>query len=239
MKSSVRQIHVSESDSAHFLRVDWEGRSLGSGFQLLLTDGQEAWRGEVDEAALRLEAEELEMQMQRYVVDLQEALTGTESCDSYRFSLKPHHSQSVAVTLTYEKMQEDISFRLGSVVMTTVSQPADAVKELLLQNLRRGNDLRETNRKLQEENERLRREHQRISAELKRYAAGKEALEAELVLNGSSIVLNEKKAKIRSLQKAVDNLQERTSDKGQTRRVDESRKEPMSTKEPPTKNRSR
>eukprot|EP00064_Thunnus_orientalis_P018916 superscaffoldBa00004520_g19025 len=66
MHMSVREIHVSsEPDSSYFLRVDWRGRDLGSGFQLLLTDGQDAWRGEVSEAAVCEEAEELEMQKER------------------------------------------------------------------------------------------------------------------------------------------------------------------------------
>lgn len=47
MRMSVRRVHVSsEPDSSYFLRVDWSGRSLGSGFQLLLTDGQDAWSGD-------------------------------------------------------------------------------------------------------------------------------------------------------------------------------------------------
>ena len=47
MHTSVREIHIpSEPDSSYFLRVDWRGRGLGSGFQLLLTDGQDAWRGD-------------------------------------------------------------------------------------------------------------------------------------------------------------------------------------------------
>lgn len=47
MHTSVREILVSsEPDSTYFLRVDWRGRGLGSGFLLVLTDGQAAWRGE-------------------------------------------------------------------------------------------------------------------------------------------------------------------------------------------------
>lgn len=47
MHTSVREVHIpSEPDSSYFLRVDWSGRGLGSGFQLLLTDGQDAWRGD-------------------------------------------------------------------------------------------------------------------------------------------------------------------------------------------------
>lgn len=47
MHTSVRGVQISsEPDSSYFLRVDWSGRGLGSGFRLLLTDGQDAWRAE-------------------------------------------------------------------------------------------------------------------------------------------------------------------------------------------------
>ncbi|XP_042364676.1 DNA repair protein XRCC4 [Plectropomus leopardus] len=215
MNVSVREVSVSsEPDSSYFLRVDWSGRSLGSGFQLLLTDGQDAWRGDVSESAVRDEAQELEMQTERYVRDLQQALTDGESSDTYGFTLTPSPlGRRSAVTLAYEKVQRDISFQLGSVSLTAVPEPAEAVRELLIHSLQRGTTLENHNQRLQEENQRLRREQQRITAELKRYVGGKEALEAELY-SRFVLVLNEKKAKIRSLQEAVTHLQE-TSSEGQ------------------------
>ncbi|XP_073333485.1 DNA repair protein XRCC4 [Pagrus major] len=216
MHMSVREVHVpSEPDSSYFLRVDWSGRGLGSGFQLLLTDGQDAWRGDVSEAAVRGEAEELEMQTEKYIQDLQQALTETENSITYSFSLTPSPpDHSSTVTLAYEKVQKDISFRLGSVLLKAVPEPAEAVRELLIHSLHRGNTLEHHNQKLEEENQRLRREQQRITTELKRYAGGKEDLEAELY-SRFVLVLNEKKAKIRSLQETVTNLQETRSSNGQ------------------------
>ncbi|XP_024859903.1 DNA repair protein XRCC4 [Kryptolebias marmoratus] len=216
MLTSVREIHLSsESDSSYFLRVDWEGRSLGSGFQLLLTDGQDAWRGEVSEAAVNSEAEELEMQREKYIQDLQQALTATENNSSYSFTLTPDPpNRNCSVTLTYEKIQKDISFRLGCVRLEAVTEPVEVVREVLIHSLERGNTLHTTNHKLREENQRLRQEHQRIAAELKRYTEGKEALEAELY-SRFVLVLNEKKAKIRSLQETVTNMQETRSSGGQ------------------------
>ncbi|XP_069557133.1 DNA repair protein XRCC4 [Brachyistius frenatus] len=215
MQTSVREIHISsEPDSSYFLRVDWEGRGLGSGFQLLLTDGQDAWRGEAGEAAVRGEAEELEMQMERYVQDLQRALTGAENSASYSFNLTPHPpNRGAAATLTYEKIQKDISFRLGCVRLSAVSEPTEAVRELLTYGLQRGSSLERHNLKLQEENRRLRGEQRRIGAEMKRYAGGKEALEAELY-SRFVLLLNEKKAKIRSLQETVSSLQDTRSSDG-------------------------
>ncbi|XP_039635167.1 DNA repair protein XRCC4 isoform X1 [Perca fluviatilis] len=215
MHVSVREVHVSsEPDSSFFLRVDWKGRGLGSGFQVLLTDGQDAWRGDVSEAAVRQEAEELEMQPERYILDLEQALTETQSSVTHSFTLTPSPpDRRAALTLAYEKVQKDISFRLGSVLLKAVPEPAEAVREFLIHSLQRGNKLERLNQKLDEENQRLRQEQQRITAELKRYAEGKETLETELY-SRFVLVLNEKKAKIRSLQEAVTHLQE-TSSEGQ------------------------
>ncbi|KAF3701732.1 DNA repair protein XRCC4 X-ray repair cross-complementing protein 4 [Channa argus] len=213
MQVSVQEIHIlSEPESRYFLRVDRKGQNFGAGFLLLLTNGQDAWKGEVSEAAVYEEAEELEMQKERYIQDLQQALTGTTGSVAYSFTLTPSPPKhSSTVTLEYEKVQKDISFRLGSVLLKAVPQPAEAVTDLLIHSLQRGNTLEQHNQKLEEENQRLRKEHERITTELKRYAVGKEALEAELY-SRFVLVLNEKKAKIRSLQEAVIRLQETSSD---------------------------
>ena len=69
---------------------------------------------------MRSEAEELEMQKERYVQDLHQALTGTESSVTYNFTLTPHPKATISTTTTttttttlaYEKMQKDISVRM-------------------------------------------------------------------------------------------------------------------------------
>lgn len=64
----------------------------------------------MSEAVVCAEAEELEMQTERYVQNLQQALTGTESSVSYSFTLTPSPpNHSSTVTLAYEKVQKDIS----------------------------------------------------------------------------------------------------------------------------------
>nr|XP_019937250.1 PREDICTED: DNA repair protein XRCC4-like [Paralichthys olivaceus] len=167
MHTSVREMYVSsQPDSTYFLRVDWREQGLGAGFQLVLTDGQGAWRGEVSDAALCEEAEELEMQKERYIHDLQQALTGTESSITYSFTLMPSPpNHSSTVTLAYEKVQKDISVSAAQISLS----------------------------------------------HMKRYVGGKEALETELY-SRFVLVLNEKKAKIRSLQETVSQLQESSSE---------------------------
>lgn len=56
-------------------------------------------------------------------------------------------------------------FRLGSVLLKVVPEPAKAVRELLIHSLQRGNTLEHSNQKLEEENQRLSREQQRITTE--------------------------------------------------------------------------
>uniref|UniRef100_A0A3B5MKR3 X-ray repair complementing defective repair in Chinese hamster cells 4 n=1 Tax=Xiphophorus couchianus TaxID=32473 RepID=A0A3B5MKR3_9TELE len=210
MNTSVREIHLSsQADFSYFLRVDWEGRGLGFGFKLLLTDGQKAWRGKVSEAVVNEEAEELEMAKEKYIQDLQQALTEPELSASYCFTLKPHPpTSSCTVTLTYEKMQKGISFKLGSVLLDAVEEPAEAVRAVLIHTLQQGNKLQQHNHKLKEENQRLIQEHQYITEKLKHYADGVETLKAELY-SRFVLLLNEKKTKIRSLQEALTKLQER------------------------------
>lgn len=64
----------------------------------------------VSEAEVCSEAEELEMQTDRYVQDLHQALTETENTTAYTFSLTPSPpANGSALTLAYEKVQRDIA----------------------------------------------------------------------------------------------------------------------------------
>lgn len=63
------------------------------------------------------EAEELEMPTERYIQDLQQALTGAEDSTNYSFSLTPSPPDvSSAVTLAYEKVQRDISVSISAAI---------------------------------------------------------------------------------------------------------------------------
>lgn len=74
------------------------------------------------------EAEELEMQPERYIQDLQQALTGTEKSTNYSFVLTPSPSNSSsAVTLAYEKVQRDISVSVPAVINLCVMCEAGCV----------------------------------------------------------------------------------------------------------------
>lgn len=208
MPTTLRQISL--SGSSYFLRLDWKGPDLGCGFQLLLTDGEDAWKGEVSQTDLYEEAKELEIENEKYLQDLHQALSGTECSASYSFSLI---NSDTSVSLAFEKVQKDISFRLGTVSLTALSDPAEAVRDLLIYSLEKGNSLEGQNNRLEEQNQQLRKEHQRITTQLKQFSKVKEALETELY-SRFVFVLNEKKGKIRSLQKTLKDLQDERASSG-------------------------
>lgn len=77
----------------------------------------------VSEAAVCGEARELEMQTERYIQDLEQALTETENSTAYSFNLTPSPpDHSPAVTLAYDKVQKDISVSRTTVISLVVSQ---------------------------------------------------------------------------------------------------------------------
>ncbi|KAG7270360.1 hypothetical protein CRUP_003914 [Coryphaenoides rupestris] len=120
MDVSVQEVDIPSEDGTpkkYFLRVDCRGQDLGSGFQVLLTDGELAWRGEVTDDGVHCEAEELEMQKEKY-----------RSSVTYNFTLTPQPTSTTTTTTTtlaYEK------FRLGAVELGPVAEPVEAVRELL------------------------------------------------------------------------------------------------------------
>ncbi|XP_062340187.1 DNA repair protein XRCC4 [Osmerus eperlanus] len=219
MPVTVRQVSVSsEPETSYFLRLDWNGRDLGSGFQAMLTDGQSAWDGEVGEDAVSNEAAELEMKKERYVQDLHQVLTAEGSLDpGYSFTLTPCHTPSSSRTLAYEKVESDIWIQLGSVSLRAHPEPLEEVRALLAHFLQQTAALENHNQRLKEENHRFRQEQQHITTEMKRYVAEKVSLESELYTR-FVLVLNEKKAKIRSLQERIAALQENSPAEGQASR---------------------
>ncbi|XP_061117041.1 DNA repair protein XRCC4-like isoform X1 [Conger conger] len=211
MSVSVTQISVpSESGGTFFLKVDWVD-DLGAGFTVALCDGESAWMGEVSEEEVEQEAQELEMRKESYVKEVQQALTGAvRSGGDYAFQLSPENR---ARRLIYEKVQRDISFRLGSVELLPCPEPDRVIKELISYGLQQSRELRAQNQTLLEQNHRLCGEQNRISTELERYVQGKESLETELYTR-FVLVLNQKKAKIHQLQERLRLLQEQQQERG-------------------------
>ncbi|XP_018600575.1 DNA repair protein XRCC4 isoform X2 [Scleropages formosus] len=208
MSVSVCQIRVtSEPQRTFFLKLD-SGDDLGAGFVLVLCDGVSAWGGEVSEEDVTREARELEMEREKYVEDLWLALAGKGQKGDHTFHLSSSSPNSGTLHLSYEKVQKNISFRLGLVELQELPEPVEVVKDLIIHGLEKSTKLQATNEQLEEENEMLRREQTRITSELERYVQGKELLERDLY-SRFVLVLNEKKAKMRRQQEEIKQLQDK------------------------------
>ncbi|XP_026100076.1 DNA repair protein XRCC4-like isoform X3 [Carassius auratus] len=151
----------------------------------------------------------MEMERERYVGDLHLALTGEGPAaeGEYSFHLTPERPGRPLLQLSYEKVQNDISFRLGVVDLQAVPEPTEVIRELIRHGLEQSTRLQAKNQHLLEENQKLRREQEHVTKEMQRYVQGKERLERDLY-SRFVLVLNEKKVKLRDLQKRVKELEE-------------------------------
>ncbi|XP_016149913.1 DNA repair protein XRCC4 [Sinocyclocheilus grahami] len=166
--TSIRQISIaSEPHRTFFLKLEW-AKDLGSGFVILLSDGVSAWSGEVSEEDVSREAQEIEMELERYVGDLHLALTGEGPAaeGEYSFHLTPERPGRPLLQLSYEKVQNDISFRLGVVDLQAVPEPTEVIRELISHGLEQSTRLQAKNQHLLEENQKLRREQEHITKEI-------------------------------------------------------------------------
>ncbi|KAL4609499.1 DNA repair protein XRCC4 isoform X1 [Arapaima gigas] len=208
MTVSVCQISIdSEPNRTFFLKLEWVN-DLGAGFVLILCDGALAWGGEVSEEDVTREACELEMEREKYVQDLWLALAGEGQKGDYTFHLSSSSTSGGPLHLFYEKVQKSISFRLGLVKLQQIPEPVEVIKDLISHGLERSAKLQASNKKLKEENQVLKQEQDHITSELERYVQGKKLLERDLYTR-FVLVLNAKKAKIRSQQEEIKQLQEK------------------------------
>ncbi|XP_043920191.1 DNA repair protein XRCC4 [Protopterus annectens] len=199
----VQKISVaSEPAAVYYLQVSWED-DIGTGFSLSLSDGQSAWHGRVSEEDISKEAGEMEMKREKYVEELKRALAlGTKQADAYSFDLTKDDIEAEDLSFIYEKVLKDVSFRLGSARLCKVQSPAEVIKEMIDFGLVCTAELHVKSELLANENERLLSDQNYILQELEKCVAEKEQLEQELFTR-FVLVLNEKKAKIRSLQEKL------------------------------------
>ncbi|XP_031465392.1 DNA repair protein XRCC4 [Phasianus colchicus] len=238
MEKTLIRIHpVSDPEAEYFLQVSWE-KDISSGFGIILTDGEYAWTGTVSEAEISREAADMEMNREKYVEELKKALIfGEESAGKYNFTVSVDEENAqchfsyernlkdgsvsmikcLNLTLNYEKnLVGEMRFRLGSLKLQKVSHPADVVKELIGYCLDCLGGLQVKNEHLQKENERLFCDLSDVEKRLEKCVEAKEELEADLY-NRFVLVLNEKKTKIRNLQKLLNEAKELAVDTQCTR----------------------
>ncbi|XP_062455827.1 DNA repair protein XRCC4 isoform X2 [Rhea pennata] len=182
--------------------------------------GREKWSSPstspVSEAEISREAADVEMDREKYVEELKKALIlGEQSAGKYNFAISRGEENTVC-HFSYEKNLKDVSFRLGSLKLQRVSRPVEVIKELIGHCLDCLGRLQAENEHLQKENERLFNDWNDVEKRLEKCVEAKEELEADLY-NRFILVLNEKKAKIRNLQKLLNEAKGSVADQPCTR----------------------
>ncbi|XP_019387867.1 PREDICTED: DNA repair protein XRCC4 [Crocodylus porosus] len=213
MEKIVNRIHLASTPGTiYFLQVAWE-KDLSIGFVATLSDGQSAWTGTVSEAEISREAADMEMEREKYVEELRKALVlEARPANIYNFDISKDEENADYFRFSYEKNLKDVSFRLGSLKLQKVSAPAEVIQELISYCLDCIARLHAKNEHLQKENERLQSDWNDVQGRLEKCVAAKEELETDLYQR-FVLVLNEKKAKIRNLQKLLKEAKEPTEDK--------------------------
>ncbi|XP_023556746.1 DNA repair protein XRCC4 [Octodon degus] len=203
MEKKISRVYfASKPNVTHFLQVSWE-KTLGSGFVVTLTDGQSAWTGTVSESEIGQEADDMAMEKEKYVDELRKALvSGAGPGDAYKFDFSERDC-----CFSCEKNLKDVSFRLGSFDLQKAENPAEVIRELLCYCLDSIAENKAQSEQLQRENERLLRDWNDVESRLEKCVRAKEGLEADLYKR-FILVLNEKKSKIRSLHKLLNEVQE-------------------------------
>ncbi|XP_075448642.1 DNA repair protein XRCC4 isoform X2 [Ascaphus truei] len=215
MERKVSKITVlSDPGTTYFLQVVWE-KDLGNGFTATLCDGHAAWIGEVSEEDVSKEANDMEMERPKYVEELKKALIMTAlPANKYNFDLLKDEENSECYSFTYEKKLKEVLFKLGSLRLRSLPHPAEVIKELINYCLNCATELNARNEHLQKENQRLRCDWKDMHEQLEKWVDAKEDLEQDLYTR-FTCVLNEKKAKIRSLKEKLSESQQKLQQKSE------------------------
>lgn len=193
---------ASEPNITYFLQVSWEGM-VGSGFVITLTDGHSAWTATVSESEISQEADDMAMEKEKYVVELRKALvSGSGAADTYRFIFSKESCH-----FSIEKQLKDVSFRLVSFNLDKVQNSTEVIRELICYCLDTIAEKQAKNEHLQKEKESLLRDWNDVQGRFEKCVNAKEVLEADLYQR-FILVLNEKKTKIRSLHKLLNEIQQ-------------------------------
>ncbi|XP_073439214.1 DNA repair protein XRCC4 isoform X5 [Dendrobates tinctorius] len=105
-----------------------------------------------------------------------------------------------------------VKFKLGSLRLRNAADPSGIVKELIDYCLSCATELHGRNEHLLKENERLRQDWNDMHEQLDKFVSGKEELERGLYTR-FTLVLNEKKTKIRSLNQKLSQTGQKVSEK--------------------------
>ncbi|GAB1298416.1 DNA repair protein XRCC4 [Apodemus speciosus] len=155
------------------------------------------------ESEISQEAADMAMEKGKYADELRKALVpGSGAAGPYKFTFSKESRH-----FSLEKELKDVSVQTWSFNLDKVSNSAEVIRELICYCLDTIAEKQAKNEHLQKENERLLRDWNDVQGRFEKCVSAKEALEADLYQR-FILVLNEKKTKIRSLHKLLNEVQQ-------------------------------
>ncbi|XP_071104940.1 DNA repair protein XRCC4-like isoform X1 [Haliotis cracherodii] len=174
------------------------------GFQLMVTDGENIWSGDLTEDNIDSLSSKAKMDYNTYVAQTVKAFTQQNMAGMhFEFQMKTRGDDSVDFIWKKYVPADEIKFQLGSVTLYMKDDPARCIRQIFQQNITTNTSLQERIRSLDTDNERLSRERAMALKRLDKCITAKEEVERDLYEKFVA-VLNSKKEKIRALKQQIE-----------------------------------
>eukprot|EP00117_Sycon_ciliatum_P043805 scpid84034/ scgid2832/ DNA repair protein XRCC4; X-ray repair cross-complementing protein 4 len=210
MRRKLKRVSPAGYSGCYYLLTDWRDADE-AGFDLLLTDGRQAWKCQVNRDNLHQMACDVDRDLFDYCAETRQALASspTDDSDDFDFEIKPSGHR---VQLTWKKSiaGDDVKFKLGSLLLVACPDSGDVVCRMLDFEVDQTSHLHGTINDLENENDRLKQQAEDVLQRLEKCVNEKDSLEQDL-FGKFKILINSKKSRIRQLKQQVDDAREEAS----------------------------
>ncbi|XP_070565466.1 DNA repair protein XRCC4-like isoform X1 [Ptychodera flava] len=173
------------------------------GFTMALTDGSQAWTGEISIDELESLASDIKMDASEYINQTCKALTREKTGQTtFQYQVKKYKGESIEFSWKKVMDTDRIKFQLGSVVLEKASDTTETVKEIFDFSIEKMGSLHGKISTLEADNARLSAERGKALKRLEKCVELKENMEKDLY-GKFQVLVNDKKAKIRQLKEEV------------------------------------
>ncbi|XP_070565467.1 DNA repair protein XRCC4-like isoform X2 [Ptychodera flava] len=205
------------------------------GFTMALTDGSQAWTGEISIDELESLASDIKMDASEYINQTCKALTREKTGQTtFQYQVKKYKGESIEFSWKKVMDTDRIKFQLGSVVLEKASDTTETVKEIFDFSIEKMGSLHGKISTLEADNARLSAERGKALKRLEKCVELKENMEKDLY-GKFQVLVNDKKAKIRQLKeeasRAAANEAESDTDKEENTDKEDNADEDMSAEE--------
>ncbi|ESO91758.1 hypothetical protein LOTGIDRAFT_163116 [Lottia gigantea] len=194
-KKVLSKLSVSGSKKNYFL-LSTTTEDKEDGFQLILSNGESVWEGELSADEIDKQRKKLKMDFNTYYIQTEKAFTRSDEDKNYEYQIKIN--QDDTANLSWKKHVTNDDIKLGHVVLLLKDDVSSSVCSILEHCVKTNKLNTDRIHSLQTDNERLSQERTMALKRLEKCVAAKEEMEKDLYSKFVA-VLNSKKEKLREL----------------------------------------